>query len=244
MPEVYETPSQVSSKKHKFCGRWGYFNKEKGVWVPFYCKGNRCKNPVCVEQRRARRIRIFDAMVVEHGMTRFFTLSLDPKKFMSREQAWEEVSHLWIKFRHRLAREYGGVRFVAVLEAQGNGYPHVHGLFNKYVDLRWIRKHWQEVGGGFQCDIELVREGEIGKYLSKGESMAKYLGKQYTDIAQYLDHGQRAFWRSKGLKVSFESKPEESEWELVKRNIFNESGNLLDIYAEGDIFNRDIVVEI
>ena len=183
-------------------------------------------------------------MVKENGMNRFFTLTLDPKQFKTALGAWAEISHLWDKFSKRLRRAHKSIKYVAVLEAHKTGYPHVHGLFDQYVDLRWIRKHWQEVGGGFQCAIELVTEGSIADYLSKGESMAKYLGKQVTDISEYLKRRQRAFWRSEGLKVSFESKPEESEWDLVKELIFDGYGNLLDNVERCGIFNRDIVVEI
>lgn len=244
MLEVYTGESELSSTFSQNCGIWGFQNKQTGEWIPFLCKGNRCKMPDCREARWRRRVRIFDCMVSEHGMNRFFTLTVDPKKFDSGKQAWLKISYLWKKFVQRLLREHEEIKYVAVLEAHKSGYPHVHGLFNQYVDLRWIRRNWQEVGGGFQCDIELVIEGAIEEYLSKNESMAKYLGKQVTDISEYLSKGQKAFWRSRGLRASFESKPIEGDWELVKGSIYDGYGNLLDIAAKGGIFNSDIVVEI
>jgi hypothetical protein len=174
-------------------------------------------------------VRLFDALVREKDMTRFFTLTFDPNDWPSVDSQWEFASWVWSKFRKRLAREFPSCKFIAVLEAHKSGCPHIHGLFSEYVPFDWMQKAWGECNGGVQVRIEKVKTGKISDYLSKDESMAKYLGKQVTDISKYLYRHQRTMWRSVGLKASFESEPEEeSEWELLKQPCFKKDGNLLD----------------
>ena len=60
----------------------------------------------------------------------FLTLTVDPKK-ISLFDAWKSIAKHWNKFVVRLKIESGQskLNYIWVLEAQANGYPHIHALF-------------------------------------------------------------------------------------------------------------------
>jgi hypothetical protein len=54
------------------------------------------------------------------------------------------------KMRVYLARKFQKpLVFIAVVELQGNGIPHLHLLVGSYLPKAWISAAWQSLGGGW-----------------------------------------------------------------------------------------------
>jgi hypothetical protein len=125
----------------------------------------------CGPKRAARyKYAIRDA-ATELRLTRFLTLTLDPKKVTGDPVVY--LRECWNKFRVYLRRGYGeSPKFIAVLEFQkekpGNpGLPHLHILTDRFIHQEWIKRTWQKIGGGMHVDIRLVDLHRVANYLSK-----------------------------------------------------------------------------
>lgn len=61
----------------------------------------------------------------------FLTLTVDHKKVPSLKDAWKNIAEQWHLFIKKLRKELKQkkLNYIWVLEAQGNGYPHIHALF-------------------------------------------------------------------------------------------------------------------
>lgn len=216
-------------KSREKCGRHAFVNLTTGKIVPYHCKGRSCTNTRCRELYAKKRVGMIKDLVEENKLDRFFTLTLDEKRWYNSREAWEEISHVWSKFRKRLNREYKGIKFVAILEKhKKNDRPHIHGFWNQYVSQGWISKNWDECGGGRVVDIRRV-EDDVSSYVGKQLDVAKYVGKDNVNVGSYVKKRKRIFWRSTGLKCEAEKKEKEKGWVLVKEVFYDEEGNLLDI---------------
>jgi cytosine/adenosine deaminase-related metal-dependent hydrolase len=124
---------------------------------------------MCGPKKAARIRRFIAAAAREHGLNRFLTLTLDPKRL---EPGADHVAYLrdtWRKFRVYLKRQHGQtVTFIAVMEEHKSGIPHLHVLVDRYIHQKWISKAWSALGGGRIVHIERVKDlGAIGWYLGK-----------------------------------------------------------------------------
>jgi hypothetical protein len=169
-----------------------------------------CKSWSCAYcgPRRARRLK---RSIVEqsqlHGLDRFLTLTLDPKKG-TPEESWDRIKKAWAKFRVSLARKVGkGFQYLWVVEAQKNGYAHLHILIDRYVPQAWIKHAWDAVGGGSIVHIERSDVRKSGPYL------AKYLTKGFNEG---LKVGQRRYGSSRGVFLGVKSLAAKGTWVLIK----------------------------
>jgi hypothetical protein len=120
------------------------------------------------------------------------------------------LQNAWRKMREYIRRKLGrSVVFIAVVELQGNGNPHLHVLVGSYLHKRWISSAWQRLGGGWSTRIEYVDVHRITAYL------AKYFTE---DSVRNLPAGTRRFSTSRGLALFDRSKGTDS-WVLVKSEI-------------------------
>ena len=87
-----------------------------------------------------------DALYKYTGKGVFLTLTVDHTRTL--RQAWENIAKRWNVFLTRLSIETGIPRrhlhYIWVLEAQGNGYPHIHALFLGIDYLFWAgnKREW------------------------------------------------------------------------------------------------------
>ena len=76
-------------------------------------------------------------------------LTLTYNHTQSLKQTWESTAHDWHIFLTRLAKELqvrmSDLHYIYVLEAQGNGYPHIHALFLgiDYLFYAGNKKEWE-----------------------------------------------------------------------------------------------------
>jgi hypothetical protein len=96
------------------------------------------------------------------------TLTLDPKKLSKGEASDRYIRECWRSMRVLLAKKYGKtVDFFQVLEFQKKtGMAHLHVLTNQYIEFEWIKKKWQNVGGGEHVDIRHIDVHRAVAYLT------------------------------------------------------------------------------
>src|SRR5581483_11913159 len=89
----------------------------------------------------------------------FMTLTLDPKKLGSDnpEFAVRYMRQTFNKFREYLRRKFDEApRYICILEFHKSGRPHLHVLFDRYLEQHWISETWGALGGGRIVDIRSV----------------------------------------------------------------------------------------
>lgn len=138
------------------------------------------------------------------------TLTLDPRKIPPGKSAIEYLRGTWRKMRVSLKRRLGkSPEFIAVLELQRSGMPHLHVLIGAYLPQDWLSAAWQGVGGGKIVDIRFVDVHRVAAYLSK------YFTKDsLTDIPS----GVRRFSCSKGIELWYRE-AKGTGWRLSKLSI-------------------------
>lgn len=171
------------------------------------CKKWSC--PSCGPKRLKRTRRAITDKAVEHNLSRFLTLTLDPKA-CKPEESVEYIRKTWNKFRTSLKRLHGqAIPFITVLEFQKSGYAHLHILIDRFIPQNWISEAWSSVGGGKIVFIKQVDVRRIGPYLSK------YLTKDLLNSSQQRKY--RRFTTSRGINLF--KKPEKGVWKLISASI-------------------------
>lgn len=139
---------------------------------------------------------------LEHGLTKFITLTLDPSKlsfFGAADESQQSVAYIrktWAVFRVYLGRyaPTRNMRFIAVLELQGEKAhyrAHLHILTNRWIDQAWIDETWKTIGGGHTwivtADIHRVA-AYVSKYVTK-------------ELLLMIPKGKRRITTSRGMPL-------------------------------------------
>lgn len=189
--------------------------------APFRCKSGRCERSDCRDMYCKKRLALLCNLIPEYNLQTFFTLTLD--RSLTLQAAWDTIAHIWLKMRKRLnriaKRSEQAFRYVAVLEAHKDGYPHIHGFTNLYVWKTEWSYHWEQSGGGRNgSNVKGVTDTlKAGEYVGKELEVGKYVGKDNLCRAlKQVAPRKRTMWRSKGLKTARELAPKvQSDWRLV-----------------------------
>lgn len=220
----------------KACGTWGWWNSDTGETRPFYCGHATCWRQQCRRLFWAHRVRLVSDLIAEHGLTRFFTLTLS-RGLNGRLSAWDYIPHPWSKLRKRLRRRCPGFKFVAVLEShKDRAWPHIHGFTNEWIPQRDWSQMWEASGGGRVVWVEAVKTAEASEYVSKQLEVARYVGKENLLEAYKLRGSHRTLWRSKGLKAAFEL-TSEPIWCILKENVYNGRGQMTDYWSKKGVWH-------
>ena len=160
--------------------------------------------------RKAKRYKwAIRHLAEKYQLNKFLSLTLDPKKIEG--DAVPYLREVFNKFRTYLRRKYGrSVSFIAVLEFQKNGNPHLHVLLNRYIPQPWIKKAWMAVGGGWAVDIRYVDIHRVSRYLSK------YLTKE---LLLSAPKRSRRVTTSRDLRLIQEF-PKTLSWVLLRMSVF------------------------
>ncbi len=133
-------------------------------YVRVDCKCWNCAHCAPIRARLYRR-GIREA-ATEHNLARFLTLTLDPSKIQGDPIPY--LRETFNKFRVYLHRKFGNApKYIAVVELQKNGNPHLHILIDRYIEQAWIKSAWEAIGGGFKVDIRYVDIHRVSRYVSK-----------------------------------------------------------------------------
>lgn len=227
--------------KH-YCGGYAWLDKEKGESFVFFCGLATCGRAYCQKLHYIKRVRLISDLIPEYGLDRFFTLTMN--RSMSKELAWENISHIWHKVLTMLRRTYSELLFIAILEAHKDGYPHIHGFCNVYIPQSYWSKVFSSCGGGSYAWIEKVKiDGQIVKYVNKQLNIAHYIGKDNVITAKHMVKSRaRTFWRSANMKSKYEKAKvdtEKSSMILVPKKLWHETENGFD-KLHSVVYNDDI----
>jgi hypothetical protein len=161
---------QATSKEHRharrrvWCGGWsliGVDGPSAGVY-PFRCHRWRCST---CGSRKVNQTRKRIRAGLDLGETWFLTLTSPGPG--SPGEALDQLTRRWKALRLRLTRKVGRVEYVAVVELQRRGHPHLHLLVRgPLVSGRWIATAAAEVGFGRIADLRRPPRGVAG-YLTK-----------------------------------------------------------------------------
>jgi hypothetical protein len=156
------------------------------------CKAWDC--PECGPRKAYQLRRAIQRWAVENNLTRFLTLTLDPKGLDGVEDKVRYIRGVWSKFRVYVKRELGkSLSFIEVLELQQSGVPHLHVLLNKYIPQKWISSRWAALGGGRIVFIKRIVElDRVASYLTK------YLTKE---VILSVPKGVRRYTTSRDIKL-------------------------------------------
>lgn len=157
-----------------------------------------------------------DNLIRKYSLTRFFTLTVD--RTYDVETTWRTISSWWSVMRKRLKRYASKIgvdfKFFAILECHKDGYPHIHGFWNMWIDQKELSVMWSECAPGKVVHVRTVDDSKsAADYL--WQDAARYIGKQQAiDGARKIQSRGRTMWRSVGLK---------SDYELHKKALTEES---------------------
>lgn len=218
------TDFAVAHQYGKWCGRWSAKGRaHDGSHVMYrrlHCKCWGC--PYCGPRKAGRCKHAIIRAAQELGLTRFVTLTLDPKKLNGAEPV-AYLRDTFNKFRTYLRRRYGvAPKFIAILEFQKNGNPHLHLLIDRYIEQSWMSAAWSAVGGGPHVDIRRPDVHRISRYLSK------YLTKELL-LSNNCPKKTRRITVARGISLDafMRKQRKQHRWELLKHPI----GWLLDFKA-------------
>ena len=218
--------------RNPHCGIWsvvGFGDPNLQKFHRLNCKCWNCKH---CGPKKAKRYRYLIAQLAEQEhLTRFLTLTLDPKKIKGNS-----VSHLrrvFNKFRLYLRRRFGSsIKYIAVLEFQQSGIAHLHVLVDRFIPQSWISDSWSALGGGNIVDIRAVDVHRIARYVSK------YLTKE---LLLSAPKRSRRVTTSRSLHL-LPKKDSNGSWELFKVSIFHLFSRLSDL-AQDVKLDRDGALE-
>lgn len=171
------------AKSVSACG--GYFLKAADGYLaggPLPCKRWDCENPECAPAKLKYYYAVLcNGMGVSgpgHGKKsddiQLLTLTTDPKKWPSKEAAWDGVGKTFHKFIKRLRYHYGSFEYAAVTEATKQGYPHVH----------VITRGLPEVPQGWHEEYKNAQTGEWERVTRQEQKQgAQYRILRYADPA-------------------------------------------------------------
>lgn len=197
--------------RNQYCGAFSIegksFDGSETKYLRVNCKCWDC--PYC-GPRKAKQYRYsIRGAAQRHGLCRFLTLTLDPKKVTGEPIAYLRLT--FNRFRARLHKRFGHApSYIAVVELQKNGNPHLHVLIDRYIEQRWLKSVWEEIGGGFMVDIKFVDVHRVSAYVSK------YLTKELLLSAQ---KGTRRITCSRSIKL-IDKGAKTHAWTLHKTPIF------------------------
>jgi hypothetical protein len=195
--------------RNRFCGKCTITGERDGkrYFIRLNCRNWDCS--YCGQRKAKRYKRAIRQLAETARLTRFLTLTLDPAKIDTDPTRY--LRKVFNKFREYLRREFGGpIKYIAVLEFQQNGNPHLHVLLDRFIRWQWIRKSWSALGGGTMVDIRLVDVHRVSRYLSK------YLTKE---LLMSAPKRSRRVTLCRALHL-FEKKPQETQWRLARVSVF------------------------
>ncbi len=126
------------------CGKWAWLSKKHG-YMPFRCGSSTCSKE-CAKIFHWRRIKLVDALVKEHGLIRFFTLTI--ARECDKVKAWDEIHHAWSVFRQRMKRRFNPFLYVAILEGHKDAIRTSTGLRMSSCGKRNGQRSGQNVAVG------------------------------------------------------------------------------------------------
>lgn len=161
----------------KRCGLFSFATtREDEVHAIVHISKSRCKSYSCPRCRplRLRQMRARFIKGTTQGTWRFITLTI-PVGEIPRAERYAYLKMCWQKMALKLRKEYPGLKYIRVLDTGVGGNCHYHILWNKFIEIKEIRKLWIASGGGFIVNSKLIPAGAAAHYMSKYVTSCKAL---------------------------------------------------------------------
>ncbi len=148
---------------------------------PILCKSWTC--PECSLKKAIKTKYLLKDVIILNKLDYSLTLTLDPKKLppniktdkcnythtyitkiynhfltvlrRKKFSYYDKSKRKWESFSYKSSKEK--LKYVWVIEFQGNGNAHMHILLNRFIPIEVIREVWTQVGGGVMMKIERVK---------------------------------------------------------------------------------------
>lgn len=204
-----------------------------GGAFPRNCNAWTCD--VCRPKRRKRLI----AEVLSGRPNRFITITCRENQFASPDIGARELAYAWKRVVQRWRRLKPGnkCQYFCVMEAQVNGWPHIHIAWRgPWIDQPWLKAQMAELINSPHVDVRLIRDQQkVAWYV------AKYVGKsphKFTTSKRYwCSRDYRGDWRKehksifrfdrKQWRISRTMQQVEADWRRQNRNIqYLQSGGI------------------
>lgn len=138
----------------------------------------------------------------------FITLSVPGqvyRKSHTKLEAVDELRKNGNKLITAMKKRYGKFHYIAVVEPQRDGYPHIHMLMvgEKRIPksiLAWLRKTWRDKYGMGEIDVEAkIKDRETGKMITPRNAWSAILyATKYMSKSPMTYHGKNLFSYSRG----------------------------------------------
>lgn len=214
-------------------------------YVCYACRSWRCQGD-CARANAAQLFARLTASIARvPDFWSFFTLTLNPRSFKSREAMYKAAGQKWQLFRHALKYKFGYDHFFIAFEISlRQGALHIHGIVRSKrlfaavahapgepvvagkpsrgaaaVWKDWLKPTAVSLGFGFKCDVSAVRDhGAMSGYLVKSSGISGELSQANSKDQLPIDapKGFRRIRASKGFLVP-KLKNEELTGELIQR---------------------------
>jgi len=171
------------------------------VIVPTTCHRWDC--PKCSHIRQAQAMNRVRAGRPE----RFLTLTLRPNPAENLDYHIDLIRTAFKRLVARIRRNYQGFEYLAALELQKNGTPHIHCVFRGvYIPQKWLSSAWHQLTNAY-----IVHVRQVDKIPGICNEVCKYLTKTAADI-QKAAPGVPLIVMSRGwLPPDYQDEKEEHE---------------------------------
>jgi hypothetical protein len=147
----------------------------KAVLIPFRCGRNDC--PVCSQIKQNRLRKRLRAAPWPQTLY-MWTVTTDPS-ILESDAALRSIARRWHRVLRTLRRNYPTLRFFRVIELTRSSLPHMHILFDQYVDWHLFRAALMRADFGRVLHYTKIdREAAIPyitKYITKSLGVQPYL---------------------------------------------------------------------
>lgn len=218
----------------RYCGTWGWYNHSTKEYKVFYCNSLKCGRDRCRTVAHYRRVLEVQHAIDNHGLDKFFTLTLNRQTVPEGQSPWKYIAYVWNRFRTKVKRMFPDFEYIAVLEAHKDSrYPHIHGFTSTYMHVTEWSKLWESCGGGKIVWVEKVKDNGASDYVGKQITVAKYVGKEnMVNAYKCKPFRGRTIWRSRGIsKPTKKSVDMADRWSIIKGDVFNGEGVILDSWG-------------
>lgn len=140
--------------------------------VPARCKSYSC--PVCGKKKVLDLLDLLKN--VNLSKYRFFTLTLKNEfTYDNTEKNLKRVSDCFNKLNKKLRKkpEFKNLEYFRVIEVGKSGMVHIHGIWNKYIDQKYLSKLWLSITkDSYRAKVERIKSKNdavnyLYKYLTK-----------------------------------------------------------------------------
>lgn len=225
---------------------WKKSDPNQKAYVCYACRSWRCAGD-CARANAAQLFARLTASIARvPDFWCFLTLTLDPKRFTSRESMYKRVGKMWANFRKSLKYEFGYDEFFLAFEVSVRAKAlHIHAIVRSKnlfaavsptplevvekgkptegaanVWKTWLKPTAIACGFGFKCDVSAVRDqAAMSGYLVKASAIGELTHTEKKDqLPVDAPKGFRRIRASKGFLVP-KLKNEDLSGELIKKPV-------------------------